>query len=207
MKLYLVRHGVTQDNIDGVHQTDETAINKKGQKQAQLVAKKLANIKIDKMYVSPLDRTYQTAEIISKSLNVPILINENLKEIKKPTEIIGKAHKNIEAFRINEKIRKNYHNLSWHYSDEENFRDIKKRCASFLKSIEKKSKEDEGILLITHNYIAKALVSLAIFRNELTSRIFLDFYDNTVFSNTGIIEMEYKPTTGFKLISWDVTVC
>lgn len=206
MKLYLVRHGVTQDNIDGVHQTDTTAINKKGEKQAQLVAKKLVNIKIDKMYVSPLGRTYQTAEIISKSLNVPILINEKLKEIKKPTEIIGKDHKDTEAFQINKKIRENYHNLSWHYSDEENFRDIRKRCTSFLKSIEKNSKEDEGILLITHNYIAKALVSLAIFRNELTSRIFLDFYDNTVFSNTGIIEMEYEPTTGFKLISWNAVV-
>lgn len=65
MELYLVRHGQTQANLDGVYcgssDLDLTAL---GEQQADAVAAQLAGISFDAVYTSGLQRTHQTAQRI-----------------------------------------------------------------------------------------------------------------------------------------------
>ena len=65
MKLYVVRHGETNSNLAGIvsGRSDEK-LNENGIKQAQEINLKIADQKFAAVYVSPMARTIQTAEII-----------------------------------------------------------------------------------------------------------------------------------------------
>lgn len=73
MKIYLIRHGESIAKKRGVGQSSETPLSKYGREQAENVAERLKNSKIDIIYSSTHFRAKQTAEII-------------LRKIKKPTE-------------------------------------------------------------------------------------------------------------------------
>ena len=60
-----MRHGETNGNLRGVIQgwTDEP-LNDKGRKLAKITAQALRDIKFDVVISSPLQRAYETAQII-----------------------------------------------------------------------------------------------------------------------------------------------
>lgn len=63
--IYIVRHGQTDWNVEGRYQGRmDVELNEKGIDQAQKTHEKLANIKFDKVFSSPLKRAYKTAQII-----------------------------------------------------------------------------------------------------------------------------------------------
>ena len=68
MKLYVLRHGETDYNKEGIFQGQNNIdLNEEGIKQAQITAKSLENIYFDKVYVSPLKRAIQTAKIVTNN--------------------------------------------------------------------------------------------------------------------------------------------
>jgi probable phosphoglycerate mutase len=66
MKLFIVRHAEADHNAsDLVHSaSDDSVLTATGRQQAQQLAQKLSDEKIDFAYVSPLQRAKQTAEIV-----------------------------------------------------------------------------------------------------------------------------------------------
>ena len=65
MRLYMMRHGQTDWNVEGRYQgRQDIKLNSKGIYQAKKISGKLTNVKFDKVFSSPLKRTLQTAEII-----------------------------------------------------------------------------------------------------------------------------------------------
>lgn len=85
MRIYAVRHAQAEHNArwrlndDPAHPSDLT---KKGRAQASTVAKKLRQTKFDRIYTSQFPRTQQTAAIINKYHNVPIVIEARLNEVR-----------------------------------------------------------------------------------------------------------------------------
>jgi predicted dienelactone hydrolase len=78
---YYVRHGQTDINKNGiVPENRDVPLNEKGILQAKEAAKLLRNKNIKIIVASPLIRAKQTAEIINKALNVPIIYYDGLKE-------------------------------------------------------------------------------------------------------------------------------
>ena len=70
--IYFVRHGETDYNIEQIIQGQlDIPLNQTGINQAKELAENIKDIKIDKIYCSPLRRTKTTAEIIN---------NDRLKE-------------------------------------------------------------------------------------------------------------------------------
>ena len=65
LNVYLLRHGQTQWNADGNRYCGRTDIplTKTGMGQAEFVRKQLADVSLDGIYSSPLERAYQTAEV------------------------------------------------------------------------------------------------------------------------------------------------
>lgn len=61
MKLLLIRHGEPDYSVD--------SLTKKGFREAELLAKRLCNLKIDEFYVSPLGRAKDTAKPTLQKLN------------------------------------------------------------------------------------------------------------------------------------------
>ena len=93
MKLYVVRHGQVQSNVDGtVSGWNDERLTKKGIVQATQIKEKLQNIKFDVVYSSPVDRAKQTAEIVTPHYD--IILDDRLAE-RNPGELLGKPRKSI----------------------------------------------------------------------------------------------------------------
>lgn len=78
----LIRHGDCEPvgksiagRMSGVN------LNDKGLEQARILAERLKNMKIDRLYSSPLERTRQTAAPLAKALRLDVQISEELYEI------------------------------------------------------------------------------------------------------------------------------
>ncbi|KAG5715689.1 putative phosphoglycerate mutase [Termitomyces sp. T112] len=64
-RVYIIRHGETQENRDGVIQGQlDTALNNVGLEQARIVGEKLRSIPFEIAFSSDLNRAVQTAEAI-----------------------------------------------------------------------------------------------------------------------------------------------
>ena len=79
--LYFIRHGQTEWNaimrMQGQWNSD---LNDRGREQADVNGLFLKSQNIGKLYVSPLDRTKQTAEIINRHLDVPVSYDDRIME-------------------------------------------------------------------------------------------------------------------------------
>lgn len=82
MRLYIIRHGETQWNVEGrlQGQTD-TELNENGIRLAKITAEGMKEIPFDLGISSPLSRARKTAEIVLEGRNVPIQTDERLKEL------------------------------------------------------------------------------------------------------------------------------
>ena len=80
--LLLIRHGANDwvhgrlaGRIPGVHLNDE------GRRQAQELAARLADLPLDAIYASPLDRTVETAQAIAAPRDMTLRLVEGLQEV------------------------------------------------------------------------------------------------------------------------------
>lgn len=90
--LYIVRHGETDWNKEGRCQGHSNIpLNEQGRNQAREVREKLKNVNFDVVFCSPLDRTIETARIITDGKIITddriIERNNGILEGKKKVEI------------------------------------------------------------------------------------------------------------------------
>jgi len=151
MKLYVVRHGQTDENASGTMQgrTVNSQLNRMGVMQAQDVKNKLKDIKFTVCYTSPLIRAWSTAMIIAG----------DKVEIKQDDRLIERYLGDLEG-----KDRETYDvSKYWDYELNSNdkgvepIRDILNRCEDFIKFLEENYKEDDNILIVSHSAIVKMM--------------------------------------------------
>ena len=81
-KFILVRHGETEWNrIERFRGRADLSLNENGMKQAEAAAFALKGRRVAALYASPMKRTLQTAEPISRELGVPVTPTEGLIDI------------------------------------------------------------------------------------------------------------------------------
>ncbi len=82
-RLLLVRHGESDANFHNIFAGHiDPALRPRGIEQAELTAQFIAeNYKVDKIYSSDLQRAYKTAECLAEQVNLPIVSDENMREI------------------------------------------------------------------------------------------------------------------------------
>lgn len=84
MKLYFARHGQSEANAKGSDIDPATFLDGPltdlGSQQATMLADDLKDIEFDVIISSPLQRAYQTAEIVNKYHNLPIEIDSAWRE-------------------------------------------------------------------------------------------------------------------------------
>lgn len=84
LEVFFLRHGQTSWNAQNNRYCGRTdiALTDKGLAQAEDVSRQLEDIKFDKVYASPLERAYRTAEIASSaSRQEPVLKDQRLIEV------------------------------------------------------------------------------------------------------------------------------
>ncbi|MEN1937383.1 histidine phosphatase family protein [Paenibacillus sp. 102] len=159
LTIYLVRHGETQWNTENRLQGwKNSPLTEKGIRNAKLLGKRLSNIEFCAVYSSPNERTIQTAKYICSGRNIPIITDENLKEISYG-EWEGKTK---------EEIEKNFKKEYFHYWNAphlydhrphkgEGINDLKKRVENVLNKILAENPSG-NVLIVSHAATIKALL-------------------------------------------------
>jgi probable phosphoglycerate mutase len=80
-EIYLIRHGETEWNALGKMQGQkDPLLNAVGRKQAQILAKRLANTKFAAIYSSDLKRAHETATTVAALHNLPVTADKRMRE-------------------------------------------------------------------------------------------------------------------------------
>ncbi len=199
MKIYFVRHGQTVINSQNTVVSFDDRLNEAGQQQVSELAEYFFGISPDIILASPHIRTMETAEIIAKKLNKEIQEVPLLGEKKWSSEIEGKLLTDPEVERILNLLReKNITDPTWHYSDEENFIDIKTRAIDFIQYVS--AQPHETIAVVSHEYFIKMIIVAMMHGESLSYEFFRTFYSFTSLDNASFSVCEQKKDA-WKLIT------
>lgn len=148
MKLYLVRHGQTDWNrARKLQGCTDIPLNEYGRYVAELTREGLKEVAFDVAFTSPLIRAKETAEIILKDRNVPIIEEERIIEVN-----FG-AYEG-EDFRLGDENLQNFFarpELYYPVNGSESMESILERTGTFLSELYANPKyQDSTILITTH---------------------------------------------------------
>ncbi|MCL5680017.1 MAG: histidine phosphatase family protein [Candidatus Marsarchaeota archaeon] len=189
-RLYLVRHGRTTLNENGVYQASEADLSESGISQAKAVAKRFSSKKIDLIISSNTQRAKRTAGIINASINAKLLQTDMLNEKKLPSFFYGKSANDKSIAKVLDELIKHDNDVEWHYSDEENYSDFMKRLNGFIKYVE--SLKEDSAIVVTHSGVIKALTILFMKNEMISTEIFASWLSFLHTENTGITELLFK---------------
>ena len=156
-----MRHGQADNNVNRilVGRYIESHLTEYGKQQVVDTSKYLKNVPIEKVYVSPVTRTVETAKIVCKLLGMSYEIDERLYEIE-----LGK----LVGMHFEEIIHKHGNLFLKFYNEDdamlarygvESFASVKSRVKHLLDEIIK-IQQDKNVLLITHLDPIKAAISI-----------------------------------------------
>lgn len=158
MKLYIIRHGETQWNKEKRLQGQcDVPLNDYGRELAVITAKALENERFDLIYSSPLNRAYETAEIIRNNRNIEITIDERLKEIS-----FGKDE-GIPMDELGQNAKDFFFAPDKYIPSEggETYQELCVRLSDFIENIIYPLKNtDKNVLIVAHGATNKALMLL-----------------------------------------------
>lgn len=144
MKVYMVRHGQTDYNLNNLLQgKSNIPLNSKGIEQANILKEKIKNLKIEHIYSSSLDRAVTTANIINSEFNLPINIENDL--VERSFGIL----EGVEGSQYDIDLFWDYE-CDYKYKDVESVKEFLERINNFYERLYKKHK-DENILIVAHN--------------------------------------------------------
>lgn len=199
MKIYFVRHGSTDSLEKKISQPDDEPLNERGASQAKELGKRFTNTKIDLVISSPHLRAVQTAKEISKDVQT----NPLFAEVKKPREVVGQSKESEEIKAILKKIGEMYLiDPSWHYSDEENFEDLKARGLKALEYLQNLNLEN--VVVVSHGNFMALLAGLMLFGENYPVEISLRLKNFMRLSATGVSIFTYEDNK-WKLQCWNDT--
>lgn len=165
MKIILVRHAQTDENIDGglALQTSEVLLNETGKSQAEKLGQHLKGHKISHVYSGPLKRAVDTAsKILDHQPEAQFIVSEHLDEQK-----LGEAATMPKAEW--KEIKKNS-TEPWHLfraKEGESYTQMQFRVATFFHDLISKHKSDDTIVIVSHGGPLGVLL-LHILEKELT---------------------------------------
>lgn len=201
MKLYLVRHGQSEGNALCIYQDPSVGLSELGVSQSTVLAVRFRKVPVDLIMVSSYERAKQTAEIISKTVNVPVQASDLLVELKRPGVLVGRSMDEPEVMKIRESIEVNAHDPNWRYSDEETFFDFKKRAQTFLEQL--KSLPKENVLVVTHGLFIKMIVCVMTHGDDLTPDLYRAFLKTFAIENTSITVCGREPGADWRVLQWN----
>ena len=157
MNLYVMRHGRTNYNELGMCNDDPSVdvhLTTMGKEQAQAAAEKLRDITLDRIIVSPLQRTRQTAEIVNQYHHAPLETQPDIIDIRSGFD--GKTVDSYFAAIAHDPLHARV-------NGGESLLDHKQRVLRFIHWLE--AQPEENILVVAH---------------EETLRVFVAYFEGNV---------------------------
>lgn len=158
MKLYIIRHGQTEWNLQRRLQGwKNSELTEKGRKDAERLAHRLKDIEFDKIYTSQQKRAIDTGNIIKEDREIDLITLEGLKERGfgswegMKIEDIDRLHG--ERYKVYKETPHLYDPI-----DGEGFKEIYTRVNKALDEI--LSQGGENILIVSHGITIKVILSI-----------------------------------------------
>lgn len=201
MKVYLVRHGESEGNKEMVFQRPDTPLTKKGEAQAEEVAKRLSGQDINIVFASPYTRAAKTAEAIAQKMKLKVEYWEDLHEIKRPDFLLGKSIHGKDGKEFEKHLVESYQKQDAKHPGEETFTELKARAQKILNHLVENHK-NQNVLLVSHATTIKTIAFEAIFDENLVPELFWKIRRHVVTKNTGVTILEYTSDRGWILLTW-----
>jgi broad specificity phosphatase PhoE len=164
MKIYIVRHGETDCNLNSILAGWlDVPLNQKGRDLAKITAEALSDVKFDCAFSSPLRRAYETAEIMlryNKHETPEIVKDDRLREMYFGSwEGLSFSPENFELpteyFNVLYTDPFNFQNAP----DGESTQQVCKRTGEFYQElIHREDLQDSTVLVTTHGYALRCLL-------------------------------------------------
>ena len=155
--IYLVRHGVTDWNIEGkIQGNTDIPLNTEGKIQAKELAKELKHIKFDKALSSDLLRAKQTAEIIAKEHKLIVEATEVLRERNfgylegKSSDLVKDMQRLIGSLEEDKRFSYKYH------PSIESDGEIAERLLTLIREVAV-ANSGKNVLVVTHGGVIRVL--------------------------------------------------
>lgn len=146
MKLYIIRHGETNYNVQGLHNSDPSVdvhLTEKGISDARRLADDLRRIQFDAVYVSEMPRTLQTAKLILEELPKHFYTDSRLNDID-----TGFEGRPVEEYhRLRDASDDVY---TYRFDGHESSEDVFNRVKDFLNFI--KEQDYDNVLIVTSKH-------------------------------------------------------
>lgn len=158
IKLYLVRHGETDGNVQQWYQgSTDVPLNEHGIEQAQCLSRFWQDVHFDGIYSSPLQRARKTAGIIAEPHGVTVETHAELKEIDFG---VWEGHTYPEITkRWPGEIEKFYDsNGTVRAHGGESFREVEQRITPKTKELLANHNDGDTVLIVSHGASIRCLI-------------------------------------------------
>lgn len=195
MRIQLIRHGQTPNNVAGVLDTAEPGalLTKLGHDQAKSLPSRLRNVPLDTVYASTLTRTQLTAQPLVTARGMETNVREGLREVQAGTLEGGRERNIFEDYFASI--------ISWFDGDlvrrmpgAENGYEVLERFDSVVEEAEKSGAE--SVALVSHGAMMVTWAGLR------AAGLSTDFVLAHHPSNTGIVVLEGTLAQGYRALSW-----
>lgn len=160
MRLYLTRHGQTEWNLERRMQGwKDSPLTELGINNAKALGKHLQDVNFSEIYSSSVQRALRTAELVRGDKNVPIILDDNLREIG-----VGDWEGQV-VEDIKQDYAEEYNNFwkkphLYKRDNVETFHDVQERAVKVVKEIIEKHKgTDDNVLIVTHTITLKSIMA------------------------------------------------
>lgn len=201
-KIYFIRHGEAEGNVQRITQNLDTPLTEKGHEQAKIIANRVQALTPDVLFVSPYLRARQTVEPSELLTGLKAEILESVHETTPPSSLVGVSHDDERRAAYIAALTKNNTDQNWRYEDEESFNDILERCKTTYETL--LSRTEEKIIVVSHGGFIKYFVAYVLLRDSLTRQLFQKIFEGLDFvENTAVTEFVQKDETTLALHTYN----
>ncbi|MGO2585757.1 MAG: histidine phosphatase family protein [Brachybacterium tyrofermentans] len=197
MRLLLIRHGQTPNNILGALDTGRpgAGLTELGHEQARAIPAAVAEESIAALYVSPLVRTQETAAPLAEALGLEARVIEGFEEILAGDAEMHRDAESVEAYQQTQAIwgaRDFDHALA----GGEDGHTFWARYTGALAEIAALHPADATVAVVSHGAAIRVFATLAAGLEPSTR-------DGRPLHNTGMVTLEGHPEQGWQLVDWN----
>ncbi len=188
-RVYIVRHAEAQSNANPDFDEGLDNLTDTGLKQAQSLALRFEDIKIEAIYTSNILRAELTAREIGQVTNLIPQVLPHIKEIKGsfPDKFL---YKDLPQEEMIEAVRKIVHHPSWEPGMDETFESFKARIIELKNFLE--SLEHKYVVVVSHARFIKAFASYIMLGEALTEELSGEISLKLTVGNTAVSKLEYN---------------
>jgi broad specificity phosphatase PhoE len=173
--LFVVRHGETKANEDGVDAGPlDYPLTGRGVKEASFISMTLAKVKINAIYSSPVFRAVQTAKILARPHKLKVKTLEELTEARIRPEFVGKKGR--------------HHILTSPEAYSETNADLQRRIWRAIETIRSEAKRN--VVVVSHGDVITAMLEGVVERSVRKERYYVL---HPAYAALSIVEIKDRP--------------